>query len=169
MLLNDLSTNPQVSPISRTLGISQGRLHITPNDPTRAFARRYSTTLTIIVGYCIMKLTLSLLDTFELQAKRTADGTFQSQREELEFDGLAEEDGDIYDEENDDDDDGDALSSSPSIPDEVGLHIFLFGNLTDLCACIGYRLRFHVRFTFFRGHGGGAGKCHQRRYAGSSR
>ena len=72
-----------------------------------------------------MKLTPSLLDTFELQAKRATDSTFQSQREELEFDDLAEEDVDIYDEENDDDDDGDALSSSPSIPDEVGLHIFL--------------------------------------------
>ena len=60
------------------------------------------------------------LDTFELQAKRaTADSTFQSKREEMEFDNLGEEDEDLYDEDNDDDDDGDALSSSPSIPDEV--------------------------------------------------
>lgn len=35
------------------------------------------------------------------------------------FDTLGEEDEDVFDDENEDDDDGDALSSSPSIPDDV--------------------------------------------------
>jgi len=39
--------------------------------------------------------------------------------DDMSFDGLGEEEDDIYDEDNDDDDDGDALSSSPSIPDDV--------------------------------------------------
>ena len=39
--------------------------------------------------------------------------------DDLGFDGIGDEEDDIYDEDNDDDDDGDALSSSPSIPDDV--------------------------------------------------
>jgi hypothetical protein len=40
-------------------------------------------------------------------------------QEELGFDGLGDEDEEIYDEDNEDYDDADALSSSPSIPDDV--------------------------------------------------
>jgi len=39
---------------------------------------------------------------------------------DLGFEGLGDEEEGIYDDDNeDDDDDGDALSSSPSIPDDV--------------------------------------------------
>jgi len=39
---------------------------------------------------------------------------------DLGFEGLGDEEEDIYDDDNEDeDDDGDALSSSPSIPDDV--------------------------------------------------
>jgi hypothetical protein len=41
--------------------------------------------------------------------------------DDLAFDSLGEDDEDVFDDEidEDDDDDGDALSSSPSIPDDV--------------------------------------------------
>ena len=45
---------------------------------------------------------------------------------ELGFDGLGDEEEEMYEDDNDDDDDdGDALSSSPSIPDEVSLFLVL--------------------------------------------
>ena len=40
------------------------------------------------------------------------------------MEGMVEEDEDIYDEDNEDEDDADALSSSPSIPDDVHISDF---------------------------------------------
>ena len=41
------------------------------------------------------------------------------EHDEPGFDTIVDEEEDVYDEDNEDDDDADALSSSPSIPDEV--------------------------------------------------
>jgi hypothetical protein len=42
---------------------------------------------------------------------------------DVEYDDIGEEDEDVFEEEpEEDDDDGDALSSSPSIPDDVNTH-----------------------------------------------
>jgi hypothetical protein len=65
----------------------------------------------------------SSLDTYDLQSTgTTGDSFFQMNHDDLALDSLGEEDEDVFDDEvdDDDDDDGDALSSSPSIPDDVG-------------------------------------------------
>ncbi len=60
--------------------------------------------------------------------------------DDLDFDGLGDEEDDIYDEDNDDDDDGDGLSSSPSIPDEVNSTFSSFAPFFLMSICSGHRL-----------------------------
>jgi len=63
---------------------------------------------------------LIYLDTFDLQTSRMANGNVQHKHVDMGFDELGEEEEDVFEDEHDDeDDDGDALSSSPSIPDDV--------------------------------------------------
>lgn len=79
-------------------------------------------------------LTLSVLDTFDLQAKKASgDGDFQTGHDVHGFDTITdEEEEDVYDEDNEDDDDADALSSSPSIPDDVRLFLILLSAKTNV-------------------------------------
>ena len=61
-------------------------------------------------------------DTFDLQSNANISGSLHPRHAEPGFGGLGDEEDDMYEEDNeDDDDDGDALSSSPSIPDDVSL------------------------------------------------
>ena len=72
-------------------------------------------------------LTGPFLDTFDLQANLISpDDALQSKQESLGFDSLGDENEDIYDEDGEDYDDGDAVSSSPSIPDDVCPSSILF-------------------------------------------
>jgi hypothetical protein len=61
-------------------------------------------------------------DTYELQTHGILDDALHPRHDDLGIDTLGDEDDDVFDDDNDDDDDdddADALSSSPSIPDEV--------------------------------------------------
>jgi hypothetical protein len=82
---------------------------------------------------------------------------------EAGFDGLGDEEEDPYDDQNDDDDDddddGDALSSSPSIPDDVCPFLSLLRSLLTFIL-LGHRFRLHVCTSFFRGHCRGTGQCY---------
>jgi hypothetical protein len=79
-------------------------------------------------------LTVSVVDTFDLQAKKASgDGAIQAGHDVRGFDTIAdEEEEDVYDEDNEDDDDADALSSSPSIPDDVRLFLILLPVKTNV-------------------------------------
>jgi hypothetical protein len=81
------------------------------------------------------------IDTFELQSKGvTSDDAIQTKHDDGGFDALGEEDEEVYDVEIDEDDDGDALSSSPSIPDDVRSICSCFIVFAVLIPmCIGHR------------------------------
>lgn len=81
------------------------------------------------------------VDTFELQSNRVAGGdVFQTEHDDGGFNAVVEEDEEIYEEEIDEDDDGDALSSSPSIPDDVRYICSCFVIFFVLIPiCIGHR------------------------------
>jgi hypothetical protein len=108
------------------------------------------------------------IDTFDLQTHGSLDGALHPHPDELGIDTLGDGEEDVFDDDNDDDDDDDdddtdALSSSPSIPDDVCFP-------TSLCISTdshpaGYRFRLYVRASFICSHSGRPGKCHQRRYA----
>lgn len=88
------------------------------NDKTRSCSRRYLNQF--------QKNTNST-DTFDLQSNANISGPLHPGHAEPGFGRLGDEEEDMYEEDNeDDDDDGDALSSSPSIPDDVSLSYFTY-------------------------------------------
>ena len=87
--------------------------HTFYNDQTRSCPCRYVDQASIVSNR---------EDTFDLQSNVDIGGPLHTRHSELGFDGLGDEEEEMYEEDNDDDDDdGDALSSSPSIPDDVSL------------------------------------------------